>query len=210
MTPLPRELGHWREFSTAQLSSEKEPVDTCLKVFNWRSRAYWASWDMVLECSLVGPGPLHVYPLNLASGCSPGKVWSSSPRRSYSRSPLCWGYHHTPPHRRPSVCILWCGNHSKGIWSLLYVSSRESQMWLCQQVEDQRTTTPIPSPATSKKRGHIEYISPSVRVLPITSSRIPRYPGLSECDRHLDRFQSLGSLKSTPIKMCVFKNWSIL
>lgn len=93
ITPHP---GCWnieKKLSTVQLPSENEPIGTCLKAFKSRSKAHPNSQNMAHECSAVGPGPIHVHPLNSASGCSEGKVWNSSPKvAGYSSSPLCWGH----------------------------------------------------------------------------------------------------------------------
>lgn len=198
MTPPPGVLGHWKEFSTVQWSSENDPRDTCLKAFTSRSRACSASQDMALRAHQWDRGPFMCILWTQPLVAHQGRCKAAAHDRVIP-AVLSAGGSPRPPAGRPSVCILVRRNPSKGIWSLLYVSSRESQMWLCQQVGDQRTTTPIPAEPLQRTEATLSTSLPLWGFYRWSPHVRPSTMALSECERHLDHFPSF------QIKVCFWK-----
>lgn len=98
--------GHWKEFCTVQLSSENEPIDTRLKVFNSRSRVCSASQAMALEHSLVGPGAPHVYLWTHPLLAHHGRCETAAHRQRVSSAVLAAGDTSSPS--RP-ICLRFVG-----------------------------------------------------------------------------------------------------
>lgn len=152
------------------------------------------------EGSPVGPGTLHVYPLSSASGCSPGKVWSSSPCQNYSSSPLCWGH---PPNPAGHLSAFWCTGTPRRGSGLSFMSAQGRAK--CGSVSKwEIKERPLPSPAepfqrteatlrTSLPLGGFYWASPHGHPSTVASQNV----------------RDTLTISRVSISKCVFKHWSI-